>query len=232
MHAAALWTRYTDWLRRHVPAAHDNLAPGAGEHRIGALERLVGCRLPDAVKAVWRQNDGQRVTMLSNCVVKATPCLPTLSFLSTEMVARVWSEWDALRRDLPRAQLEDLHRGTRSLVDGVVRPLYTSPRWIPLWADPTRADYIGLDFDPGKTGRLGQLINFGRNEDDHFQAAMDFDDLLACLVDEVESGAWPASEMGFGADTIPWFGAPRDHFFNALHARWRKRNLSPRRSAR
>jgi cell wall assembly regulator SMI1 len=219
----ALWTRYTLWLRHNVPAAHANLAPGASEDRIAALERLVGCRLPEAVKAVWRLNDGQRVTMLSNQVVKATPCIPTLSFLSTEMVARVWAEWDALRRDLPRDELEDLHRGTRSLVDGVVRRLYTSPRWIPLWADPTRPDYLGVDFDPGKSGCAGQIINFGRNEDEHFQAASDFDDLLACLVDEVERGSWPASEMNFGTERIPWFGAPRAHFFNALHARWQGR---------
>jgi len=232
MQAAELWTRYTDWLRSNVPAAHGNLAPGAGEDRIGSLERLIGCRLPEALKVIWRLNDGQRVTMLSNHIVKATPCLPTLSFLSTEMVARVWSEWDALRRELPRADLENLHRSTRSLVDGVVRPLYTSPLWIPLWADPTRPDYIGLDFDPGKAGRPGQLINFGRNEDDHFQAASDVEDLLVCLVAEVESGAWLASEMGFGTESIPWFGAPRDHFFNALHARWQVRNPRPVRRAR
>jgi cell wall assembly regulator SMI1 len=167
--------------------------------------------------------------MLSNHIVMATPCIPTLSFLSTEMVSRVWSEWDALRRDLPRHQLEGLHGGTRSMAHGVVRPLYTSPGWVPLWADPVRADYVGLDFDPGKAGRPGQIINFGRNEDEHFQCATDFEDLLAFLVEEVEGGGWQASQMGFGHDTIPWFGAPRSHFFNALYERWEKRNPRPQR---
>ena len=227
MDTAELWTRYVSFLRDHVPAAHANLAPGASEDRIAALEQTIGCRVPEPVKVVWRQNDGQRETMLSNHIVKATPCIPTLSFLSTEMVARVWLEWDGLRGTLPPDERAALDGATRSLVPGVVRPLYTSPLWIPLWADPTRPDYLGIDFDPGQTGRLGQIINFGRNEDDHFQAATDFDDLLICLVAEVESGRWRASTMGFGDQVIPWFGAPRSHFFNALHGRWERRN--PRR---
>jgi cell wall assembly regulator SMI1 len=229
MRTADLWTRHVAFLRDHVPAAHANLAPGADDHRIAALERTIGCRLPEPVKVVWRMNDGQRATMLGNHIVEATPCIPTLSFLSTEMVARVWTEWAELRRHLPPHELDALHGATRSLVPGVVKPLYTSPLWIPLWADPTRPDYLGIDFDPDVAGRLGQIINFGRNEDDHFQAATDFDDLLACLVSEVESGRWRASTMGFGDRVIPWFGAPRSHFFNALHARWLRRN--PRRSA-
>jgi cell wall assembly regulator SMI1 len=227
MQTAELWTRYVTFLREHVPAAHGNLAPGASEERIEVLERTIGCRLPEPVKVVWRMNDGQRVTMLSNQIVEATPCIPTLSFLSTAMVAQVWLEWDQLRRLMRQKELEALHGATRSLVPGVIKPLYSSPLWIPLWADPVRPDYLGIDFDPDEAGRLGQIINFGRNEDDHFQAATDFDDLLVCLVAEVESGRWRASAMGFGDRVIPWFGDPRAHFFNALHGRWQRRN--PRR---
>lgn len=229
MQTSELWTRYVAFLRDHVPAAHGNLAAGASEERIAALERHIGCRLPEPVKIVWRLNDGQRETMLSNHIVPATPCLPTLSFLSTAMVARVWSEWDELRRSRPPEELAALDRGTRSMVPGVVKQRYSSPLWIPLWADPTRPDFLGIDFDPGEAGRLGQIINVGRNEDDHFQAATDFDDLLVCLVAEVESGRWRASQMGYGDRLIPWFGDPRAHFFNALLGRWERRN--PRRAA-
>jgi cell wall assembly regulator SMI1 len=227
MLAADLWNRYVAWLAAHVPAAHANLAPGASDERIGALEQALQASLPEPVKVVWRINDGQRATMLTNHIVKATPCVPTLSFLSTEMVGRVWSEWEALRRDVPPDQLAELHSGTRSVVKGVVKPLYTSASWIPLWADPARADYVGLDLDPDTGGAMGQIINFGRNEDDHHQFATDFEDLLVFLVDEVEAGGWQASEMGYGDETIPWFGQPKQHFFNSLHERWQERNPRP-----
>jgi cell wall assembly regulator SMI1 len=229
MSATDLWREYVDWLRDHVPAAHANLAPGADDAAIAAPEARLGVELPEAAKAIWRCNDGQRETMLAGRIRKATPCLPTLSFLSTAMVAHVWGEWDELRRTTPAGDLEELHGGTRSVVPGVVKPLYTTPAWIPLWADPTRADFVGLDLDPGEAGRRGQLINFGRNEDDHYQLATDLEDLLAFLVAEVTSGEWPASEMGYGDETIPWFGAPRAHFFNALVRRWEERNPRPAR---
>ena len=218
------WSEYVAWLAEHVPAAHANLAPGATDETIAALERDLGVELPEPVRAVWRINDGQVRTMVAEDLAEATPCLPTLSFLSTAMVARVWRMWEEVRRAETEADLQELHDGTRSAVPGVVRALYTSPRWIPLWADPTEPDYVGLDLDPGEAGRSGQLINFGRNEDRHFQLANDFDDLLAFLLDEVRSGRWQATEMDYGDKTIPWFGAPGEHFFNALHGRWKARN--------
>ncbi|MGX1805299.1 hypothetical protein ACWIGI_06260 [Nocardia sp. NPDC055321] len=117
---------------------------------------------------------------------------------------------------------------------GRVRPLYTSPGWIPLWSDPVRSDYIGLDLDPDAAGVRGQIINFGRDEERHFVCANNFTELLEILLDEVRSGRWPATTLiydeeegeertlvGDVADGSgrAWFGALEDHFFNALYKR-------------
>lgn len=216
MRAIELWTRYTNWLHNHAPASHANLAPPAGDAQLAGVEQAIGVALPDDVKAVWKLNDGQRETMMATRIVPGTVCLPTLSFLSTSLVIEIWREWASLRAS---HDLSGLNAACRSIAPGVVRPLYTHPGWIPLWSDPTRPDYIGLDLAPDERGAPGQIINFGRNEDAHWACAKSFTELLEVLVAEVESGAWPPTQMGYGDRFIPWLGDPKQSFFNALAAR-------------
>ncbi len=215
-----LWGCYVEWLRVHVPRAHENLAPPATEAQIESVEQTTGVSLPDAIKRVWRRNDGQRETMIATRKGPAVPCIPTLSFLSTAMVIEAWKQWDDLRKNETAANLASLDQAASSVFPGKVRPQYTNAAWIPVWSDPTRADYVGLDLDPDAQGTRGQIINFGRDEERHAVLAEDLDALLVILLDEVKSGAWVASRMPYGKDaSIDWFGDPDGHFFNALQAR-------------
>ena len=221
-----MWLAYVAFLEREVPASFANLAPGASEADIASLEQTLGLTLPEPVKAVWRLNDGQKKTMLADGEDAATPCIPTLSFLSTKAVARIWKDWAEVRK----SSGAELDAGTRSAVPGVVKALYSSPGWIPLWAHPSSADYVGLDLDPGEKGQPGQIINFGRDEDEHFQFATDFDDLLSFLLEEVRAGRWEADVFepdDEDEDEVEWFGDPDESFFNTLHGRWKKRNPPP-----
>jgi len=215
------WSSYVTWLRENVPLAWENLAPPATEAAIAEVEQVTGQTLPVSLKEIWRVNDGQKATMIATRHAPAVPCIPTLSFLSTAMVLEIWREWDGLRRSESEKSLAELQSMGRS-PDGKTRALYTHPAWIPVWSDPTRADFIGIDLDPGEKGTRGQIINFGRDEEEHFVFADDLDGLLAILLDEVRSGAWRASKMPYGKQgEIDWFGDPKGHFFNALHRRWK-----------
>ena len=178
---------------------------------------MLSLSLPDEVKAVWRINNGQNETMLASSLVPGVVCLPTLSFLSTHLVIAVWREWAELRRT--STDLAELQAAGRSASPGVVQPLYTHAAWVPLWADPTRADSIGIDLAPAEKGTSGQVINFGRNEERHFVFAERFERLLEVLLEEVESGAWPASKLSYGGGTIDWLGDPTKSLFEALHRR-------------
>lgn len=221
-----VFSRYVAWLHKHAPLCHANLAPPATSDELADLEAALGRPLPADVRSVLGLHNGQKQAMLANRIVEAPVTLPTLTFLSTRDIAAIWTEWSELRAQTSEGVMEDLHAGCRAFrgARGKVKPLYTSPGWIPLWADPTRPDYIGLDLDPDAQGTSGQIINFGRNEDRHFVAAPDFAALVQILVDEVESGAWPASEMPYGKDKlVPWLGAPQASFFEALHRHFEAR---------
>ena len=65
MSGTELWKRYLGWLERHVPLAHANLAGPASDPQIAEVERATGQALPEAVKEVWRLNDGQKETMIA-----------------------------------------------------------------------------------------------------------------------------------------------------------------------
>ena len=232
MTATELWRKYVGWLEQHAPLAHANLAgPGSAE-QIAEVERVTGYRLPDSVKDVWRLNNGQKQTMIASTTNDAIVCIPTLSFLSTELTIAIWREWDKLRRT--DKGIDKLQTCGRSPEEGVVQPLYTHAGWIPLWSDPTSADFIGVDLAAGDKGHSGQIINFGRDEEEHRCYAPRFEDLLQILLEEVESGAWPPSERSGAKGTkVPWFGDPKASFFNALLARWQRRMPpDPRAAAR
>lgn len=220
MNTREAWLEYVEWLRAEVPLAHANLAPPATDEDIVKVEQVTGVTLPAEVADVWRCNDGQRVTMIATSRDPAVPCIPTLSFLSTSKVIEVWREWATLRAGETAESLASLDSAASSVYPETVRPVYTHPAWLPLWSDPSRADYIGIDLDPGPRGTRGQVINFGRDEEQHAVLAASFGALLQILLEEVRAGSWTASRMPYGKDaTIDWFGDPDAHFFNALQAR-------------
>lgn len=233
MNASELFGDYTRWLRVNVPRAYENLAPRARGTDLAELEQILGQRLPDAVRDVLRVHNGQVHTDTdSHDDEDAVPCLPGLSFLSTTLIGQVWLQWERVRRTNGIDELQSAGDVMPGAEDRV-RPLYTSPGWIPLWADPARSDYIGLDLDPDSNGIPGQIINFGRDELRHFIVADTFAELLQILLDEVRSGRWQASTTIYDEeedertvpghiddpDGRPWFGTFDDHFFNALHDR-------------
>jgi cell wall assembly regulator SMI1 len=66
--------------------------------------------------------------------------------------------------------------------------VYTHASWIPMFKDGWRADYLGLDLEPLAAGTVGQVINFGRDEDAHFAAFSDLSAFLGFWLDEARAG--------------------------------------------
>jgi cell wall assembly regulator SMI1 len=174
-----VWQEYTGWLAEKAPLAFANLAPPAKAKELAELEQRLGQRLPKAVRWLLAQNNGERRS-------SGAGVLPGLRFLSCKRILAEWKSWDSLRKG-KGAQLEthDAHAGN---LDPGVRPVYTHPGWIPLFQDGDRADYLGVDLAPAPKGKSGQVINFGRDEDQHFIAFADVEALLAFWLAEVRAG--------------------------------------------
>ncbi|MFB7718784.1 SMI1/KNR4 family protein [Nocardia sp. NPDC056100] len=226
MRVLEVFAEYVSWLRLNVPLAYENLAGPAHPSELAALEDAIGHELPAAVKAVLGMHNGQAVPSLGY-YEHGVPAIPSLTFMSTTEIRTVWEFWDAISDDPSTIDLQEIG-ATYPAAKGLIKPLWTSPGWIPLWAHPQRSDYIGVDLDPGPAGTSGQIINFGRDEERHFRGAPNFTDLIEFLLEEVTSGHWPATvfvregEDGEEEPT-PWFGDHAKSFFNTLYDRYETR---------
>lgn len=58
---------------------------------------------------------------------------------------------------------------------------YVNPKWIPLGHD-FASNYIGIDLDPDTEGKVGQVINFGRDENQKMVLAESLVEFFKLLV--------------------------------------------------
>lgn len=182
-----LWFEYRDWLEKHAPQAFENLSPPATREALAELNGQLGGELPAALLELLALNDGQ-VSSSACCV------LPGLELLSSQRIVREWRQWAALREKEGEAGLESLDDFCRS-VDDKVLDVYTHGGWVPLFKDGSRADYLGLDRVPGEQGTVGQIINFGRDENQHFAAFGNLTDFLVFWLGEARDGRCRVIEL-------------------------------------
>lgn len=69
---------------------------------------------------------------------------------------------------------------------GAIRLTYFNPKWVPIIQD-FGGNYIGVDLDPDLTGKSGQVIVFGRDEDDMFVLANDWKEFLDLLIVQIRT---------------------------------------------
>jgi cell wall assembly regulator SMI1 len=149
-HPVALaWAVFRDWLNRHYPTMLALLHDPADEAAIDRLEQRIGRALPEDFKASYRVHDGSD---------DDAGVLIGLPVMSLEEVGQNWENWadvaDCFAHD-------ELNHNYRSIPPGAVKRLYASRGWVPFVGDGV--DYIALDFDPGRAGIFGQIIDCGRN---------------------------------------------------------------------
>jgi cell wall assembly regulator SMI1 len=151
---------YFERLKKVAPSLHAKLYPGASEKAIAALEETIGCALPAEVRALLALADGQTTSEIG--------AVYGLELLSCTQIALEWKTWRDVRDD---GGIDELDEDQDVLKPGTIQQRYTVAGWIPLFRFPTRADYLGVDLAPGKKGQKGQIINFGRDEEEKYVAA-------------------------------------------------------------
>jgi cell wall assembly regulator SMI1 len=139
--------RYTA-LRGRSPA----FGPGSSEKAIADVERQLGVRLPDDLRAVYRtiRADRDRGLFGYFCPMSLAEIL--------EFRSEQWPGSRPWTSDLfePSAVVPE------TIPAGHVRRVSHSDKWITVASD-YGGDYLAVDLDPGPLGRTGQLIMLARH---------------------------------------------------------------------
>jgi cell wall assembly regulator SMI1 len=177
-----VWDRIHTWLRAHAPAVLDSLGPGATDAEIREAESEMDITFPDDVRAAYRIHDGQG---------HGEPEWEIPSFLygwEWMCLDRVVGDWGILKSLLDRGTFAD----ARSAPRGPIRNDWWHPKWIPLTHDGGCSHHC-LDLDPGRGGRVGQVILWWKDQGAARVPAPSFGEWLARFADELEAGRYTTS---------------------------------------
>ena len=172
---APVLARLDAWYAANLSAEYV-FNPPATAPDIAEFEQLVGFEMPHSYRQLYHWHDGENDDRWGH--IYGLPLLP---------LQAAGAQWKAWRRTLA-----DLG-GNRYAVPGGAWPqdavdsAYINPGWIPLTHDGS-GNHIGLDFDPWPSGRVGQVILFGRDEDVKVVLAESLGRFLEWIADLLEGG--------------------------------------------
>jgi cell wall assembly regulator SMI1 len=175
------WTAFVDWARSEAPGLVGMLRPPAAAAAVDSIEAAIGKPLPEPVKAMWKACGGQEDP-------DGAGIAAGFVLLSPEAALAEWRKWDDLRRNEPETSLEELSGPCTSSPRGAIREAYTAAGWLPLWREPMEGNYLGVDLDPGEAGVVGQVIHFGRDEDEKNVLFWDYAGAIRWLAAEAREG--------------------------------------------
>jgi cell wall assembly regulator SMI1 len=172
------WNRYAAWLASNFPELHDNLNPGASDAQLTEIKtrlEAMGSAWPDALSDLYRLHDGQPYPYASLIFL-------SLYWLPLNEVIINQENWASLQ--MFNEELKVTHTSTPP---NAIQTRYVNLKWIP-FAHDGGGNHIGIDLDPGPNGTVGQVINFGRDQDDKFVIAQSLSAFLDWMLEKLESG--------------------------------------------
>lgn len=96
-----------------------------------------------------------------------------------------------------------------SVPEGAIQLVYAHPGWVPL-ANDRAGNNIAVDLAPGKKGKWGQVILFGREFDRKYVVAQSWAHFLAMVADDFDRGNW---EVDHDSEEL-WFKTDKGSFVN------------------
>lgn len=166
------WTRLEDWCREHQSGLLRLLRPGASMAEIKAVETAIGHRLPVDVRESLAIHNGCESLILGD------------DLLSTAEMIEEWQAWRGLEE-----YNDEVRGGMTSVPEEAIALDYSNAGWIPLTRIPGTSNFLGVDLVPEREGGVGQVINFGRDEELKGVLASSWCQFLADYATFLASGA-------------------------------------------
>lgn len=165
------------------------LNDGADSLAIENWELLIQEQLPRAVKDFYQQHDGQ-IPYWEN-KQKHPGLFFGWELVPIESVTSNWQLWKELKDEMN----PDFAESMSSYPPEYIKKLYAHDKWIPL-VDDFAGNHVGIDLDPDIKGIPGQVILFGRDEDEKRLLAYSFEEFLEKYLDILKSQQWSIDDLG------------------------------------
>jgi cell wall assembly regulator SMI1 len=120
-----------------------NLQLGANEEDFQLLESVLGVKLPEEMKELYRVHNGQDWKVGVN---------PFVRNLTLSPISEIIDNWSFLQEEFDPDDIEPE-------IDNEIKPALWNPKWIPI-ATNGGGDYLCVDTDPSITGVTGQVLYF------------------------------------------------------------------------
>ncbi len=188
--------QYEHWLAGVLPSAARSLNSPATSESIAGYEHVIETRLVPEIIELWSLHDGEGFPEPGHGVIGG------LIFLPVQWSLKEWTDWANVRSDASSQEMNELKEFSTSYPPESIRLEYTSGGWIPLFMEHGEVNYLGVDLFPGATGTTGQVINFGRDEDDKVVIASSLSDLMSFIVGEALRSEFEVET--FSAEAAPY----------------------------
>ncbi len=201
---AESWRRIEAWMDVHLPVHKTTLKPGISRKDLAKFEKAIGQALPEDVRESWLIHDGQRP--IPRDLLDEVCEDEDLDYEFPEFIGLIFGDgllnlltgecrgvggsalhkWEGWA-ELAEEDFTEIDEECTSTPEGAIKLRYANRGWIPLGSF-TDADFFGVDLDPGPRGVVGQVINFGRNEEEKCVLAPNWARFLSDVADELEAG--------------------------------------------
>ncbi|PDY32310.1 GTPase, partial [Bacillus wiedmannii] len=163
-------------------------------------ESEMGIAFPDELRNLYLAHNGED---------KSGPGLFFgLPFLSLTEVLDEWRIWKRIEED------DFLNFDAFSIPTEYIKERYVNHNWIPISKD-YGGNNLGIDVDPDEKGKMGQVINFGRDEEVKYVIANRISDLLLFILQTLKNKNFTIHQE---EDYLYWSYGANDniHFLDAL----------------
>jgi cell wall assembly regulator SMI1 len=159
------FAEYSAWYKKLLGSSIErDLNPGASSAQLDRLEQMVGYIDSDVRELYSLHNGCKRGNMYSMGLFG-------FEFMSIDEIIKNLNGMGRLQN----AQNDIENK------DGKIRANVFNYGWLPIMADSS-GNFIGVDYYPTENGTVGQVINFGRDEQEQYVFAPSLKDFLKYLM--------------------------------------------------
>lgn len=197
-----------NWLEEHLPEVKKYLNPPATMEEIQLLEKTIGRSLPQDFISLYQWHNGKMGDA-------PTGLWYGLEFMSIKgIISNIELEKQIIKQ-IGEDVINSMSEWMKSTPDGFVKKASNNQFWIPFTYD-YGGNFLGIDLDPDKMGIVGQVINFGRDENRKIVTNESISDFLFWLIEELRNGNFNINIEDDGGRSLNTLRPKSGHFLDAL----------------